>query len=274
MNDNAKEVLTTYFSDMENNTTLQNRLNNDAGAMVFLLKISRAVEQEKQNPSLSAKQQKILFSAESMLNMYDNIIKPASDTFTHAINDGNASNEDLMELIENPLYQNSFVYVGNDNIHKGLSSEEITELRHTGSLSSITPVLSQAEKLYNEMSVQAHFNYTKHIDSSFSQKNEAEQNAINKYIDEHPKEIMALSLIAEETHNTGNNVQIYNFSDLVAKCKLAEVTELASKLSYIKRNESIEKHSAEAKPLTDLGKLLGISKYTLENLPNNKCRDI
>ena len=42
MNDNAKEVLTTYFSDMENNTTLQNRLNNDAGAMVFLLKILRA----------------------------------------------------------------------------------------------------------------------------------------------------------------------------------------------------------------------------------------
>ena len=271
MNSDVKDVLEEFFIDAKDNTDLQEKISRDDMAQVFLLKVSRAIEQEKESPSLGAKQRDMLFSADAMLGVYEDIVKPASKTFDETIN--NMSDEPdvekLMKVMENPLYQNSFVYVGNDNIQHGLSKEEITQLRHTGALSSITPILEQSEKFYNEMSAQAHFNYGNVIDVTFSQKSEKEQNAINDYINEHPKEIMALSFIAEESRKAGNEVNIYNVADLRAKCEMKEVIDLASKISYIERNESLEKCAKEAKPLKGLDRTLAVG----ENMKSVPLKD-
>ena len=260
MNSDVKDVLEEFFVDAKDNTDLQEKISGDEMAQVFLLKVSRAIEQEKESPSLGAKQRDMLFSADAMLGVYEDIVKPASKTFDETIN--NMSDEPdvekLMKVMENPLYQNSFVYVGNDNIQHGLSKEEITQLRHTGALSSITPILEQSEKFYNEMSAQAHFNYGNVIDVTFSQKSEKEQNAINDYINEHPKEIMALSFIAEESRKAGNEVNIYNVA--LVHQKMKEVIDLASKISYIERNESLEKCAKEAKPLKGLDRTLAVGE--------------
>ncbi|MBQ8750245.1 MAG: hypothetical protein IJZ30_01230 [Alphaproteobacteria bacterium] len=262
MNGDVKDVLEEFFIDAKDNTDLQEKISRDDMAQVFLLKVSRAIEQEKESPSLGEKQRDMLFFADVMLGVYEDIVKPASKTYVEIINNmiGEPDVEKLMKVMENPLYQNSFVYVGNDNIQHGLSKEEITQLRHTGSLSSITPILEQSEKFYNEMSAQAHFNYGSVIDTTFSKKSEKEQNAINDYINEHPKEIMALSFIAEESRKAGNEVNIYNADDLRAKCEIKEVIDLASKISYIERNESLEKCAKEAKPLKGLDKVLAIGE--------------
>lgn len=267
MNDDVKNVLEKYFTDIKNNDPLQQRISNDDGVVIFLLKTSMAVEQEREQSTLPQKQREMLFSAATMLKIYDDIIKPASETFVNTINNMDDNTEKLMEVVENPLYQNSFVYVGNDNIQKGLSVDEITQLRHTGSLSSISPILEQTEKFYNEMSAQAHFNYTNKIDYNFSQKSEKEQQAIHSYINEHPKEIMALSFIAEATRNAGDNVTIYNQSDLAAKCEIDEVKYLASKFSYIDRNNSLEQYSGNAQPIKELDKPLGISRE-MKSIPS------
>ena len=118
--------------------------------MVFLLKVSRATEQAGEETTLSSRQKNMLYSAEHMLKIYDDIMKPASDIFVNIINNADANNENLLNILENPLYQNSFVYVGNDNIHKGLSDEEIRELRCTGSLSSM---LDQGRSLLDAMQI-------------------------------------------------------------------------------------------------------------------------
>ena len=219
MNGDVKDVLEEFFIDAKDNTDLQEKISRDDMAQVFLLKVSRAIEQEKESPSLGEKQRDMLFSADVMLGVYEDIVKPASKTYVEIINNmiGEPDVEKLMKVMENPLYQNSFVYVGNDNIQHGLSKEEITQLRHTGSLSSITPILEQSEKFYNEMSAQAHFNYGSVIDTTFSKKSEKEQNAINDYINEHPDYVVCGNTrhLNIEGYETIKNIIMENYNEFL-----------------------------------------------------------
>lgn len=289
-----KDELGKYWEEINSDKKLIKDIEK-ARATSFFIQLTGVIEKnfttKVQNHTVmdTGRNTEFLLSARDMLNLYTDVIQPASKKYSltiskmskkieHAMNKGDVEKvekltAELTEFMMDPLYQNANNYGGNDITSKKelakMDKDDLSSLKITGAPQTLFAVMDHSEKVQkmrNAMEVAAIDHYMKYIDKEYSGRSKEAQSRILEYIKDHPKAVMALYFSNEATKEKGGQAaHIFSPEDLRAKCEMPEVQDLAAVILLTDRQSSFKVAAHCAKKVKGLDKPRGITREVDDN---------
>lgn len=228
-------------------TAMLDKMTEDLSVLSKLKINKKCIEDSISHEDTPLKYPDMLTSAQDMLAIYRDVIVEADKEFTNVTQNGDMNNPEdvakMMEVYENPLYQNATIFVSNEGNIETPQDVATFKSANMNTLNQIMDNSPEIQQMLGDMRAHANLKYAESgLTPNFSRTEQAseEHKKIAQYIDAHPKTVVALAILTEQRRAQGLQVErIENAETLAARCERSDVKALTKTLSYTAQDKNI-----------------------------------
>ena len=230
-------------------TAMQDKMEEDLSVLSKAKLDKKIIEDSISHEDIPLKYPDMITSAQDMLEIYQNVIVKADAEFVNITLNADMNNPEdvakMMEVYENPLYQNASMLVSNEGHIEGPQDVKTFKSAHMNILNEIVTNSPKIQQMLGDMRAHANLKYGETgLTPNFSrdEKASAEHKAISEFIDTHPKTVLALAILAEQRKAQGLPIdKIETAEALAARCQKADIKVMTKALSYTLPDKNIAK---------------------------------